>query len=89
MRGLGTNLTAPVDPRVGLYVNGASISQERGFFTGIYDLERFELLRGPQGTLYGKASPAGALLMQTRAPNLEQVDGFVQQMFTEHSGSNS
>lgn len=89
VRGLGTNLTAPVDSRVGLYVNGASIAQERGFFTGIYDLERFELLRGPQGTLYGKASPAGALLMQTRMPNLERMDGYVQQVFTEHSGSNT
>jgi outer membrane receptor protein involved in Fe transport len=89
VRGLGTNLTAPVDPRVGLYVNGASIAQERGFFTGIYDLERFELLRGPQGTLYGKASPAGALLMQTRRPNTQRMDGYVQQVFTEHSGSNT
>ena len=89
VRGLGTNLTAAVDPRVGLYVNGASIVQERGFFTGIYDLERFELLRGPQGTLYGKASPAGALLMQTRMPNLEHTDGYIQQVFTEHSGSNT
>ena len=89
VRGLGTNLTAPVDPRVGLYVNGASIVQERGFFTGIYDLERFELLRGPQGTLYGKASPAGALLMQTRMPNLERIDGYIQQVLTEHSGSNT
>ena len=89
VRGLGTNLTAPVDPRVGLYVNGASIVLERGFFTGIYDLERFELLRGPQGTLYGKASPAGALLMQTRMPNLERRDGYVQQVFTEHSGGNT
>jgi outer membrane receptor protein involved in Fe transport len=89
VRGLGTNLTAPVDPRVGLYVDGASITQERGFFTGIFDLQRFELLRGPQGTLYGKASPAGALLMQTRSPNLERVDGYVQQVLTEHSGSNT
>jgi outer membrane receptor protein involved in Fe transport len=88
-RGLGTNMNAPVDPRVALYFDGASIAQERGLFSGLFDLERFELLRGPQGTLYGKASPAGAITMQSNSPNMEQVDGYVQQSFNEHSASNT
>ncbi|MBT4520003.1 MAG: TonB-dependent receptor [Halieaceae bacterium] len=88
-RGLGTNLNAPVTPRVAIYIDQASVQQERGLFSGLYDLERFEVLRGPQGTLYGQASPAGAIMMQSRDPNLREVDGYLKQSFAERDGSNT
>ncbi len=88
-RGLGTDLNGPVTPRVTVYLDGSFISQQRALFSGIYDMQQVELLRGPQGTLYGQASPAGAITLRSRDPNLEEVDGYIQQSFTEHSGSNT
>ncbi|WP_170150186.1 TonB-dependent receptor [Parahaliea mediterranea] len=89
VRGMGTDLDAAVSPRVTIYWDGAYVSQERGLFAGLFDLERLELLRGPQGTLYGKASPAGAITMQSRSPNMEVMDGYVQQSFSQRGGSNT
>lgn len=88
-RGLGTDLNGPVTPRVTVYLDGAYISQQRALFSAIYDMAQVELLRGPQGTLYGQASPAGALTIQSRNPNLEQFDGSIQQSFTDREGSNT
>ncbi|MCX2980440.1 TonB-dependent receptor [Halieaceae bacterium IMCC14734] len=89
VRGLGSNLDAALDPRVTFYWDNAYSVRQIANFVSQFDLERFELLRGPQGTLYGKSSPAGALTMQTRSPNLENVDGFFQQAFSERDGINS
>jgi iron complex outermembrane recepter protein len=47
------------------------------------------VLRGPQGTLYGQASPAGAITIRSQNPSLSQVDGYVRQSFSEYQGSNS
>lgn len=88
-RGLGTNLTAPISPRVTTYMDGTFIAQERNLFSGLYDLQQLELLRGPQGTLYGKSSPAGAITIRTTNPNLESIDGFIRQSFTDRDGSNT
>ena len=88
-RGLGTNLTAPVSPRVTTYMDGTFIAQERNLFSGLFDLQQLELLRGPQGTLYGKSSPAGAITISTTNPNLEKIDGFVRQTFNDQDGTNT
>jgi iron complex outermembrane receptor protein len=88
-RGLGTELNAAVSPRVTVYLDGTFINQQRGMFSGIYDVRQVELLRGPQGTLYGQTSPAGAITIQTTNPNLEEIDGYARQSFTDQDGSNS
>lgn len=88
-RGLGTNLTAAISPRVTTYMDGTFIAQERNLFSGLFDLQQLELLRGPQGTLYGKSSPAGAITIKTANPNLEQIDGFIRQTFNDRDGSNT
>ncbi|MCB1842638.1 MAG: TonB-dependent receptor [Halioglobus sp.] len=88
-RGLGTELNAAVSPRVSAYLDGAFISQQRALFSGIYDMSQVQLLRGPQGTLYGQASPAGAITLQSRDPNLESFDGSIQQSFTDQDGFNT
>jgi outer membrane receptor protein involved in Fe transport len=89
VRGLGSKLNAAVDPRVSFYWDGAYSVRQIVNFVSQFDLERFELLRGPQGTLYGKSSPAGALTMQSSNPNLESFDGFVQQSVAEYSAFNT
>ncbi len=88
-RGLGTELNAGVAPRVTLYFDQAHVSQQRGLFTAMFDLERFEILRGPQGTLYGKSSPAGAITMQSTSPNMVETEGFFQQSFSQRSSTNT
>lgn len=88
-RGLGTDLDAAVSPRVAVYLDGTYIQQSRGLFSGLYDVRQVELLRGPQGTLYGQAAPAGTLTIRTANPNLEEIDGYVRQTFNDRSGSNS
>lgn len=55
-------------PRVTLYYNGVDISRSRGAYQGIYDLERVEVVKGPQATLFGTASTIGAISMISAKP---------------------
>lgn len=55
-------------PRVTLYYNGVDISRSRGAYQGIYDLERIEVVKGPQATLFGTASTIGAISMISAKP---------------------
>ncbi|MET1756380.1 TonB-dependent receptor plug domain-containing protein [Novosphingobium sp. RD2P27] len=54
--------------RVTLYYNGVDISRSRGAYQGIYDLERVEVVKGPQATLFGTASTVGAISMISAKP---------------------
>lgn len=89
LRGLGTDLSASVSPRVTVYLDGAYVASEKAVFNAQYDLQRFEVLRGPQGTLYGKASPAGAITIQTQNPSLVGFDGYVKQSVWQRDGTNT
>lgn len=55
-------------PRVTLYYNGVDISRSRGSYQAIYDLERVEVIKGPQATLFGTASAVGAISMTSARP---------------------
>ena len=56
------------EPAVGLYLDGVYIAKAQGSIFDVADLERVELLRGPQGTLYGRNALAGAVNLVTRNP---------------------
>lgn len=55
-------------PRVTLYYNGVDISRSRGSYQAIYDLERVEVIKGPQATLFGTASAVGAIILTSAKP---------------------
>lgn len=72
LRGLGqadTVLTA--DPAVGLYVDGVYVARNVGSILDLIDLERVEVLRGPQGTLFGKNTIGGAISLISQKPKPE------------------
>lgn len=60
--------SAQQGPRVTLYYNGIDISRSRGSYQAIYDLERVEVIKGPQATLFGTAAAVGAISITSAAP---------------------
>lgn len=59
---------ATFEPKVGLYIDGVLIAKNSGSAFDILDLERVEILRGPQGTLYGRNTAGGAVNFITKKP---------------------
>lgn len=57
------------DPRVGVYVDGIYMSQAQALGQMLFDVEQVEVLRGPQGHLFGRNTVAGAVNITTRAPS--------------------
>ncbi len=69
LRGIGQNDSlAFVDPGVSIYIDDVYIARTQAAMLELFDVERVEVLRGPQGTLYGRNSPGGAVKLVTRAP---------------------
>ncbi|MFM6853988.1 MAG: TonB-dependent receptor [Sphingopyxis sp.] len=72
IRGIGQNDFAfNLEPGVGLYVDGVYLARNIGANVDLLDLERVEVLKGPQGTLFGRNSIGGALSIVTRDPGDE------------------
>ena len=75
IRGVGlTDTQMTQDPPVGVYLDGVYIARSTGLALDVADLERIEVLRGPQGTLYGRNTTAGAINMITRRPNTKELE---------------
>lgn len=72
IRGLGINSSIPsIDPTVGVFINGVYMGLNLGIVFDVFDLESIEVLRGPQGTLFGRNVTGGAVLINTKKPGDE------------------
>ena len=79
IRGLGApfGLTNDgIEPGVGLYIDGVFYARPASATLDFLDVERIEVLRGPQGTLFGKNTTAGAINVTTRKPSFQQGTDF-------------
>jgi iron complex outermembrane recepter protein len=77
VRGIGTSgQNFGLESAVGMYVDGVYRARQSSMISEMIDIEAVEILRGPQGTLFGKNTPAGAILFRTVAPSHE-ADGYV------------
>jgi iron complex outermembrane receptor protein len=93
IRGLGINSSIPsIDPTVGVFVDGVYLGFNGGVVFDLFDLDSVEILRGPQGVLFGRNVTGGAVLINTGNPTEEfsgtfraAVDG---PLFEDRGGAN-
>lgn len=84
IRGVGTDVfSTGVEPSVSTVVDGVVLQRPGSSFSDLGDIERVEVLRGPQGTLFGKNSSAGVVNIITRAPNFREVEGEARVLVAE------
>ncbi|HKT73846.1 MAG TPA: TonB-dependent receptor [Steroidobacteraceae bacterium] len=70
LRGVSTNVVAPgADNPIAIYLDGVYVSSQAGAIISLPDIERVEVLKGPQGTLFGRNATGGAIQIFTVAPS--------------------
>lgn len=78
MRGIGPSfLSAGGSQSVTVFVDQVAQSQVGAVFSTMVDVERIEVLKGPQGTLYGRNAPSGAYNITTVAPSFDETSGYI------------
>lgn len=78
LRGVGTSGTSPAAQSVGIVVDGVYQIRQGAAFTELMDIDRVEVLRGPQGTLFGRNTTAGVIRIVTADPDHGAFSGRVQ-----------
>lgn len=78
IRGVAGGGGATGERGVGLYLDGIYIPRTNGSVLRVLDIERVEVLRGPQGTLFGRNSTGGAIRYFTRRPELGETSGYIR-----------
>ncbi len=74
MRGAGeTDIIVYFDPKVGVLIDDFVVPHVQTQLLEPFDIESIEVLRGPQGTLFGKNTTAGAVIVRTKRPNLDEA----------------
>jgi outer membrane receptor protein involved in Fe transport len=87
MRGVGSGNNQGFEQSVGMYIDGIYMGRGRQYRAGFLDIERVEVLRGPQGTLFGKNTVAGAVNITTASPDMgEEFNGEIAASLESNSG---
>jgi len=85
IRGIGTAGSTYLEPSVGIFVDGVYLNRAGLGVSDLVDIERIEVLQGPQGTLYGKNTNAGAVSITTKRPNLDEPEGHLEAQAGDYS----
>jgi iron complex outermembrane receptor protein len=84
IRGIGTiSFSDAAEPSVATVVDGVVLGRSGQAFGDLYDIARIEVLRGPQGTLFGKNASAGVVNIVTLEPNQEELEGYISASYFE------
>ncbi len=79
IRGVGTaGNSLSLESSVGVYVDGVYRARQSSAINDLIDVERVEVLKGPQGTLFGKNTASGAVQFLTVAPQIDEVGGYLE-----------
>jgi iron complex outermembrane receptor protein len=78
IRGVGSVGNAGIEPSVGVFIDGVYYPRPGSVIGNLLDIEAVEVLRGPQGTLFGRNTPVGALNIRTKDPSLDGFDASVE-----------
>ncbi|MCB1699158.1 MAG: TonB-dependent receptor plug domain-containing protein, partial [Halioglobus sp.] len=76
LRGISSSGGLGNDPGVGVYVDEVYVARESGFNADLLDIQRVEVLKGPQGTLFGRNTAVGAINIATKKP-ADEFEGMV------------
>ena len=76
LRGVGTFQQQSNPSRVGVYMDDFYMASQAAFgLASMFDMASVQILKGPQGTLYGQPSPTGAMILTSRDPNFDGING--------------
>ena len=77
IRGIGAIGNTTIEPSVAIFVDGAYVPRAGAVVSSLLDIDSVEVLRGPQGTLFGRNASVGALSLHSAAPRLNDASGRV------------